>query len=86
MELHLCSPGETTKKINKRFILNNENWAFSLWGKNRGKNDSVLKEKEGSSLFVNMSTGKRIPILRHAELGDIFCNEICTQLGISKIK
>ena len=28
----------------------------------------------------------RIPIPRHAELGDIFCNEICTQLGIPKIK
>jgi len=47
----------------------------------------VLK-REGSShsIFANSITGKRTPIPRHAELGDLLCNEICKQLGVPKIK
>jgi len=47
----------------------------------------VLK-REGSShsIFENTITGKRTPMPRHDELGDIFCNEICKQLGVPKIK
>jgi len=47
----------------------------------------VLKREGGDhSIFTNSITGKRTPIPRHAELGDILCNEICKQLGVPKMK
>ena len=45
-------------------------------------------KREGSdhTLFINLITGNRSAVPRHAEIGDILCNEICKQLGIEKIK
>jgi predicted RNA binding protein YcfA (HicA-like mRNA interferase family) len=45
-------------------------------------------EREGGNhtIFINPKTFKTSAIPRHAEIGDVFCNEICKQLGIPKIK
>jgi len=50
-------------------------------------NDCILK-REGSnhSIYMNLKTGKRTAVPRHNEIKDTLCNEICKQLGISKIK
>ena len=51
------------------------------------ENGCIIK-REGSkhSICMNIKTGKRTSIPRHSELKDTFCNEICKQLGIPKVK
>jgi len=55
--------------------------------KHLNAHNCVLK-REGSkhSIFENLITGKKNAIPRHAEIEDMFCNEICKQLGVPKIK
>jgi len=50
-------------------------------------NGCILK-REGSNhaIFLNPITGEKSAIPRHIEIGDLFCNEICKQLDIPKIK
>ena len=50
-------------------------------------NGCALK-REGSNhtIFINLKTKKRNAVPRHTEIGDVFCNEICKQLGVPKIK
>ena len=45
-------------------------------------------EREGSNhtLYLNPKTNVLSAVPRHTEIGDIFCNEICKQLGVPKIK
>jgi hypothetical protein len=45
-------------------------------------------EREGSNhtIYFNPETKHFSAIPRHREIGDVFCNEICKQLGIPKIK
>jgi len=45
-------------------------------------------EREGSNhtIYFNPQTNTVSPVPRHREIGDKFCNEICKQLGIPKIK
>ena len=51
------------------------------------ENGCIFK-REGSnhSIYMNLQTGKRTAIPRHSEIKDTFCNEICKQLGVPKIK
>jgi len=50
-------------------------------------NGCALKREGGShSIYVNLKTGIQNAIPRHAEIGDVFCNEICKQLGLPKVK
>ena len=50
-------------------------------------NGCVLKREGGNhSVYINVKTRKRNAVPRHNEIGDIFCNEICKQLGIPPIK
>jgi predicted RNA binding protein YcfA (HicA-like mRNA interferase family) len=50
-------------------------------------NNCVFKREGGDhSIYINLKTSKRTAIPRHIEIGDVFCNEICKQLGIPKIK
>ena len=50
-------------------------------------NGCILYREGGNhTIFVNSKTLKTSAVPRHSEIGDIFCNEICKQLGIPKIK
>jgi predicted RNA binding protein YcfA (HicA-like mRNA interferase family) len=51
------------------------------------ENGCIFK-REGSnhSIYMNLKTGKKTAIPRHNEIKDTFCNEICKQLEIPKIK
>jgi len=50
-------------------------------------NNCILKrEGVNHSIYINLHTGKKNAVPRHNEIGDFFCNEICMQLGIPKIK
>lgn len=55
----------------------------SVFLKHLNKNGCYLY-REGSkhSVFVNVSTNKRVTVPRHNELHNDFCKEICKQLGI----
>jgi predicted RNA binding protein YcfA (HicA-like mRNA interferase family) len=45
-----------------------------------------FREGGNHTVYVNIKTRKKTAIPRHIEIGDVFCNEICKQLGIPKIK
>ena len=49
-------------------------------------NCSIKREGSNHTIVVNLKTGKRTAIPRHNEIKDTFCNEVCKQLGIPKIK
>jgi mRNA interferase HicA len=46
----------------------------------------LVREGANHTIFINMKTFKTSAIPRHIEIGDVFCNDICKQLGIPKIK
>jgi len=56
----------------------------------RGKFIKYLREngcklyREGSkhSVYINISTNKRVTVPRHNELHNDFCKDMCKQLGI----
>ena len=45
-------------------------------------------DREGSkhTIYYNPLINKTSSVPRHTEINNIICNEICKQLGISKIK
>jgi predicted RNA binding protein YcfA (HicA-like mRNA interferase family) len=51
------------------------------------ENGCIFK-REGSNhaIYMNLKTGKKTAIPRHNEIKDTFCNAICKQLEIPKIK
>ena len=51
-------------------------------------NNGCVLNREGANhtVFFNPKTNKVTAIPRHNEIDDIFCNKICKQLGIPKIK
>ena len=51
-------------------------------------NNNCVLYREGAnhSIYVNLKTGKKSALPRHNEFGDVFCNEICKQFDILKIK
>jgi len=50
-------------------------------------NGCAFKREGGDhTLFINLINGNRSAVPRHAEIGDVFCNQICKQLGVPKIK
>ena len=44
------------------------------------------REGGNHTLYYNPKNNKNSAIPRHSEIKDVFCNEICKQLGIPKIK
>jgi predicted RNA binding protein YcfA (HicA-like mRNA interferase family) len=46
----------------------------------------LFREGGNHSVYMNRFTRKKTAIPRHNEIGDVFCNEICKQLGVPKIK
>lgn len=48
-------------------------------------NCAFFREGGNHTIYINKKTRKKSAIPRHTEIGDIFCNEICKQLGIPKI-
>ena len=46
----------------------------------------LYREGGNHTVFLNPKTNKVTAIPRHREIDDIFCNDICKQLGIPKIK
>lgn len=51
------------------------------------ENDCQLY-REGSkhTVFINISTNKRVTLPRHNEIHNNFCKDICKQLGIPIIR
>jgi hypothetical protein len=49
-------------------------------------NCALRREGSDHTLFINLITGNRSAVPRHAEIDDTLCNNICKQLGIPKIK
>ena len=45
-----------------------------------------FREGSNHTIYYNPKTNKIAPIPRHNEIKDTFCNEICKQLGVPKIK
>jgi len=47
-----------------------------------------LWEREGGNhtLYINPKTNVISAVPRHREIGDVFCNEICKQLEVPKMK
>ena len=51
------------------------------------ENGCILYREGGNhTIFFNPQTMETSAIPRHNEIGDLFCNNICKQLGIPKIK
>ena len=49
---------------------------------------NCILHREGTkySIYQNKLTGKKSTVPRHPELFVVFCNDICKQLGVPKIK
>ena len=51
------------------------------------QNDCLFyREGANHTLYYHLETNQVTAVPRHNEIGDLFCNEICKQLGIPKIK
>ena len=50
--------------------------------------NGCVRDREGNNhtIYFNPLTNKVTAVPRHTEIGDVFCNEICKQLEIKKIK
>lgn len=52
------------------------------------RSNGCLLEREGGrhSIFVNLATGAKAPVPRHAEIDNRLAVKICRQLGIPTIR